>query len=1080
MQLFTQNLGGRLLPVLLSATVALLVALGVGLWRATLLRRLGARNIARRRTRAALIVAGLMLSSTVIGCALTTGDTISHTMRGLVISSLGNIDEVVIHNLRRTSLIERIRTATMPGYNTLAAVSTDYFPLADAAPILAAAHNSETVAGVAPAIINTGTLVDTASRRLQSGLPILAIAPSYPAVFGTLHDGSGQDVSLANVGEDEIILNRAAADLFEATPGRAFTVIRGDRSWDVRLHTVVSNGALGGTQPLLIVPLKHYQRAMTYGDYVNQILIANHGGEASIQQSSSATRELRVALADERSAQALYAVLQRPEIQRGLRTAAGIASVAARARINALLQASEQPEMTDEFISQVSDPRTRQQLIGLARNIDDVPVRISTFAHLGRLQTLSVIEIKKEALDRATNYGAVISTVFLLLGIFSIAAAVLLIFLIFALLAADRTAELATMRALGMRRTQIMGMFLIEASIYALGGALLGSITSLIAGTLLLRATADALAPVGIILNQYVEPRSLLVALCGGLLLSTGAMVIAAWRASHGEIVAGTRGEDTGSGTGSTILGIGLLIAAGVIWWRWHRPPLLYIPQNPLVVPAAWSCALTGIVCLTAPRLRARPQLARSLTASAGLAVSIAWLVTLLRLPAQRIDTNMTALTIGIGGMVLVLAAVITVAQVLGPALRLLDRSLFAFPRLRAIVRPAAGYLGWQRWRSGLTVIMFALIMTIMIATLTLIDAVASAYGGAEAPIAGFDIRSDWPTAAQPVAIDEELAQAATIARTSFRAIGGIAMMETTAVRIGSAQSAWQPAPLVIGDDGFFTGIQAGFDWHAPQYGDAAAVWAAVRDRPGTAILTARTARALGGTAGPFILWVNSTENGRPIRLDVVGVVAGRSALDEGIYVARPTAVGLKTKLPASSAFFFAVQTGVRIEDATEGLRLAFAPRGVEVIDLSDTLRIIQSMRLLLVQLVQNFMGLGLLAGSTAVGILGIQAVIERRRQLGTLRALGFPRTYLGATLVVESAIIAITGIVLGLALGLTLAHSLIGVLAVDYPELRFAIPWADIRLTLLVAAGGSGLAILLITLYASRIAPADALRGEL
>src|SRR5204863_357110 len=78
--------------------------------------------------------------------------------------------------------------------------------------------------------------------------------------------------------------------------------------------------------------------------------------------------------------------------------------------------------------------------------------------------------------------------------------------------------------------------------------------------------------------------------------------------------------------------------------------------------------------------------------------------------------------------------------------------------------------------------------------------------------------------------------------------------------------------------------------------------------------------------------------------------------------------------------------------DAAEGLRVSFAERNLTVTDLGDTLRISRSIRVLLTKLVQGFMGLGLVAGIAALGILGVQAVIGRRGQLGTLRALGFTR----------------------------------------------------------------------------------------
>ena len=166
------------------------------------------------------------------------------------------------------------------------------------------------------------------------------------------------------------------------------------------------------------------------------------------------------------------------------------------------------------------------------------------------------------------------------------------------------------------------------------------------------------------------------------------------------------------------------------------------------------------------------------------------------------------------------------------------------------------------------------------------------------------------------------------------------------------------------------------------------------------------------------------------------------------------------------------------MRDAAEGLRGSFADRNLTVADLGDTLRISRSIRVLLTKLVQGFMGLGLVAGIAALGILGVQAVIERRGQLGTLRALGFTRWQVRATLAFESAVIAALGIALGLALGLVLARSLIALLGASHPEVRFAVPGSELALTAATAWLGSTLAIAVAAWQAGRVSPADALRS--
>ncbi len=122
-------------------------------------------------------------------------------------------------------------------------------------------------------------------------------------------------------------------------------------------------------------------------------------------------------------------------------------------------------------------------------------------------------------------------------------------------------------------------------------------------------------------------------------------------------------------------------------------------------------------------------------------------------------------------------------------------------------------------------------------------------------------------------------------------------------------------------------------------------------------------------------------------------------------------------------------------------------------------------------------MGLGLIAGVAALGIIGIQSVIERRQQLGTLRALGYTRLQTQASLALESAATAAVGVALGTALGLILARSLIAILTVRAPELRFAPPWNQIGFTLALALLGTLAALLIAAWQAGRVSPADALR---
>jgi putative ABC transport system permease protein len=490
-------------------------------------------------------------------------------------------------------------------------------------------------------------------------------------------------------------------------------------------------------------------------------------------------------------------------------------------------------------------------------------------------------------------------------------------------------------------------------------------------------------------------------------------------------------------------------------------------------------------VCL-APRLTSRwRQAGDALGTLAGGLLIVVWLRALAGLPTPRGDTRADAITIAAAGLALLLAIVWTATRALGPALRLLDRALAPFGRLRAVVRPAGGYLGWQRSRTGMAVVMFGMVVFIMVAALTLIHVLLNAYDRNEAPVAGFEIRATTQPATPIPDMQTALTTASASSPAAFSAVGGVAMRDVQVVQLGAQRSGWRSAALAAADDGFLDAARVSLIRRAPGYESDAAVWQALRDEPGTAVISAALVGAGGAVQlppGPFAsttVWARPDEDnpsGVPVKLTIIGVVAPSSDLAAALYASRASVAPLGA-LPDASTWYFQLATGVAVPDAVTGLQVSFAAQGLVVSDLGDTLRVSNSVRTLLTRLVQGFMGLGLIAGIAALGLLGVQSVIERRRQLGTLRALGFTRWETRATLAIESAITAALGVSIGIALGLLLARSLAALLAADHPEIIFAVPWGQIALTAGIAWLGSALAITLAAWQAGRVSPADALR---
>jgi putative ABC transport system permease protein len=124
-------------------------------------------------------------------------------------------------------------------------------------------------------------------------------------------------------------------------------------------------------------------------------------------------------------------------------------------------------------------------------------------------------------------------------------------------------------------------------------------------------------------------------------------------------------------------------------------------------------------------------------------------------------------------------------------------------------------------------------------------------------------------------------------------------------------------------------------------------------------------------------------------------------------------------------------------------------------------------------QLLGGFVAVGLLIGVIALGVVMIRSVRERRRDIGTLRALGLARRGVRRAFLAEAGFIAVQGTLIGVALGTVFAWRLSSGTSASV----FAVPWSALALMAAVTVLASLLAAARPATLASRIPPAVALR---
>jgi putative ABC transport system permease protein len=302
-------------------------------------------------------------------------------------------------------------------------------------------------------------------------------------------------------------------------------------------------------------------------------------------------------------------------------------------------------------------------------------------------------------------------------------------------------------------------------------------------------------------------------------------------------------------------------------------------------------------------------------------------------------------------------------------------------------------------------------------------------------------------------------------------------------------------------DEAFLTHTTYPLTTRANGYRTDAQVWRALRERRGLAVIDAfavlhRANFNFGAPQGlrlqgfyaedrsfaPVNVQVRDPQSGRLLSLKVIGVLSETAPLDLiGFMTSQRTLSSAFGARVQPTAYLFALKHGVDAKALAGRLESAFLANGMQAEALSKKLSENVSASSTLDRLIEGFMGLGLVVGVAALGVVSARAVVERRQQIGVLRALGFKRRMVQSCFLIESSFIALTAIVVGTALGLAVAYNVIHDASrqPSWGNLGFDVPWVTLAIIFFVVYAVA-LATTFVPAYrASRIYPAEALRYQ-
>ena len=463
-----------------------------------------------------------------------------------------------------------------------------------------------------------------------------------------------------------------------------------------------------------------------------------------------------------------------------------------------------------------------------------------------------------------------------------------------------------------------------------------------------------------------------------------------------------------------------------------------------------------------------------------------------------------------LSGLVMVTCGVFIVvynADILLPAIARLGSR---FGRIVPAIKTGVAYPLTSRFRTGMTMLMIGLIMFSLVMMSTINSNFSQLFLNEDSK-GGFDAML-LVNPNNPISDLQAQLEAAGVDTAPITAVGELRVAYASETEIenrdgfededGVVQS-YSRAKVAGADEEFFVNSELALKARATGYATDREVWDALLENPTYAVIPAATTaepdpfgppgsdlirlEPLGQVFEPFTLELRDPATGVTTTITVIGQL--KEAADTFLGLGTPDFQAsiitsqqvVAETLPGSRGQFFYLDLaeGTDSEEYAKALEAGLIAASAESLQaLLDEQLQLQTGFLLVFQ---GFMGLGLIVGIAALAVIASRAVVERRQQIGMLRAIGYQRSMVALSFLFESGFIAVSGILLGFVLGLSLSWVLFtsGDFGEDVSDISFTVPWLQLGIICGVAFVASMVMTFLPARAASRVPVAEALRYE-
>jgi putative ABC transport system permease protein len=1089
-----------LMVVLLVLFAACMGSIGAIYLSNRMMFRMGLRNAGRRRSQTALIVVGLMLATLIITAAFVTGDSLNYSISNVAYNNLQRTD-IALHHFHNGS------TTTTTSLAQQAYVDQSIVPA-----LQAHFQRDRDIVGFVPVLDESLPVLNTRTALSEPAANFVGNDPTLLNQYSGLLLAGGGRADLTALDRNQVYIDQRTAGMLDARPGDVLTTYAQGQQWHFEVAGIVQNQRAAGelnfgpVTPVagIAISLPTLQQMTGHQGQINDVDVALRG-----------------------------------DVHTGVTR-----TDAAAAKLEAL------------------------------NNTDQGSAALG----LGKLG-FTVEKVKQDAVHTAELIGNVFTTIFIVLGLFSIAAGIMLIFTIFVMLAAERRTEMGIARAVGASRLNLVQTFMAEGMAYDLAAGVVGAAVGVAAAVWLIVGGVNLILGDMFRTTADVTPRSLAISYSLGVVLTFLTIVISAFRISRLSIVAAVRGTDernrrerrrptnwrwVAAGVPAMILpplGLYWLLRKGFgLAWAWILGPAGIIFGLLLTLAGKASEQLfpfmlgMSIMPLCAALLLTYYGVsARAVWTAAGLYLGALWLLPngvhaalfghfqsggsemfvlsgvmivmafthvivfnarlLNRLVASGGTTGVrayrTALGLGGGAVASVVAALLIGSGMggLGQLLYLLAGLLL----FGAVIAYASARFAWfapalkmgiayplaNRFRTGMTIAMFSLV----IFSLTVMSVInADMLKMFSTP----DARASWDVIVQtdrnnPVPdLQAALQGARSPVASQIAAAGHLTATQwygSQEVRQPNRGQSWDKYSVVAGDQSFFDANAAKLEDRARGYASDAAVYQALKTQPNLAVVdfgpfnTSGTFPPAWVAQGvtfsnhqfdPFPVEFRDPVSGNSTTVTIIGVLSARIPMGvfSGVLTNAQTYAAVYGQ-PDYLVTMLRLAPGVSGDTTAKTIKSTLVTQGVQATSIKKLIDDGTAMSVGELRIFQVFLALGLFVGIAGLGVIAFRSVVERRQQIGMLRAIGFQRPTVTLSFVLESSFIAAMGIASGVVGALILSRNLLTSNYFGTSAPSFVIPWQEVIVFVAIAFGFALLMTWWPSRRASKVVIAEALRYE-